>query len=61
MAIWRGADTPVVEVPGADDEGNTMPVWYEGNRLPNIFIDDNTVPGKKDLTTIIIMKVTNLQ
>ena len=27
-----------------------MQVWHEGDSLPNILIDDNAVPGNKDLT-----------
>ena len=52
MAIWRRAYTPVMEIPSATDghgwmkdgDDNMMPVWFEGDRLPNILINDDVLP-----------------
>ena len=45
--------TPVVKVSSVvdgwmkNDDGNTMPVWYDGNSLSNILIDENAVLDKE--------------
>ena len=50
MGIWRRANTPIIEVPRptdghgwtVNDVGQMMPVWYEGECLPNILVDDES-------------------
>ncbi len=54
MAIWRHADTPVIQIPNAtdghgwtlDDDG--VPLWYEGNCLPNILIEDGRIMDEEE-------------
>ena len=47
MAIWRRANEAIIEVPSATDghgwtneDGEMVPLWYEGNCLPQILVDD---------------------
>ena len=50
MGIGRRADTPTIEVLRptdghswtVNDVGHMMPVWYEGECLPNILVDDKS-------------------
>ena len=56
MAIWRHANEPVIEVPSATDGhgwtitgGEMVPLWYEGNCLPQILVDDSTIVAGKDV------------
>ena len=48
MAIWRRADTAMMEVPPATDghgwtmeDGVITPLWYEGSCLPSILVDED--------------------
>ena len=55
MAIWRRANEPIIEVPDATDghgwtylDGEMVPLWYEGNCLPQILVDDCRILGDND-------------
>ena len=56
MAIWRRADTHVIEIPSATDghgwmkhgDGNMMPVWFESDCLPIILIDDDDLSDNEE-------------
>lgn len=55
MAIWRRASEPIIDVPNATDGhgwtyvcGEMVPLWYEGNCLPQILVDDCRILNEKD-------------
>ena len=56
MAIWRRADTPIIEVPKptvwhgwlTDGYGNMTPHLFDGDCLPKLLIDDDDVPCDDD-------------
>ena len=56
MAIWRRADTHIMEVPKptdrhgwlTDSDGKMMPLWFEGECLPEVLIDDDDLPGSEE-------------
>ena len=56
MAIWRHVNEPIIEVPSATDghgwtiiDGEMVPLWYEGNCLPQILVEDSTIVAGKDV------------
>ena len=56
MAIWRRADTPIMEVPKPtyghgwlmDGDGNMVPHWFDGDCFPTLLIDDDDVPDSEE-------------
>ena len=56
MAIWRCVNEPIIEVPNATDghgwtiiDGEMLPLWYKGNCLPQILVDDSAIVAGKDV------------
>ena len=56
MAIWRRADTPLIESPKptdghrwrADDDGSRMPLCFAGDCLPKVLIDNEDLPNVEE-------------
>ena len=56
MVIWRWADTPLIANPNptdghgwhADDDGSMMPLWFAGDCLPKVLIDNEDLPNLEE-------------
>ena len=59
MAIWRRTDTPIIEVSHptneheflTDYDSNMMSLWFNGDCMPNVLIDNDDL-SDSDNTTI---------
>ena len=56
MATWRRADTPLIASPKptdghgwhADDDGSMVPLWFAGDCLPKVLIDNEDLPNVEE-------------
>ena len=56
MAIWRRADTPIMEVPKPTDghgwlmdgDSNMVPLWFDGDCVPEFLIDDDDLADSEE-------------
>ena len=56
MAVWRRADTPLTASPKptnghgwhAADDGAMMPLWFAGDCLPKVLIDNDDLPNVEE-------------
>ena len=55
MAIWRRKDTPIRKVLHptneheylTDDDSNMMPLWFHGDCMPKVLIDNDDLSNKE--------------
>ena len=56
MAIWRRADTPIMEVPKPTDghgwlmdgDSNMVPLWFDGDCVPEFLIEDDDLADSEE-------------
>ena len=56
MAIWRRADTLLIACPKptdgqgwhTDDDGSMMPIWFAGDCLPKVLIDNEDLSNVEE-------------